>query len=65
MAWGKKALCSRPPCHLPAPPRCHTLKEERSTVWKCCRASLKEMSCPGWSTLARLPVAKGKTLQDL
>lgn len=37
---------------------CHTLKEERSMVWKCCRASLKEISCAGWSIW--LPVAKGK-----
>ena len=62
LAWGKKALSL---LKTPVPPWCHTLKEERSTVWKCCRASLKEMSCPGWSMLARLPGAKGKTLQDL
>lgn len=34
-----------------------TLKEERSAVWKCCRASQKEISCPGWSELAWLPVS--------
>lgn len=48
----------------PKPPYCHTLKEERSTVWKCCSASPKEISCTGWSELAWLPVVRRKAPWD-